>query len=553
MKWSLAPSSRREGDVTGVEAPVTVRAYLLCVFASFGGILFGYDSGYINGVLAMNYFKLEFGDPNSTDTENAYEGHMYATWEKSLVTSILSAGTFFGALFAGSLADWIGRRSTIIAGCIVFSIGVIFQVASTTFGMLVPGRLIAGIGVGFVSAIIILYMSEVAPKAVRGAIVSGYQFAITIGLLLASVVDQGTHSRLDTGSYRIPIAIQWVWALILGTGLFLLPESPRWYVKRDQIDKAAQALSILRGQPADSHYIRDELAELVANYQYELANMRASWIDCFRGGWKPSGNLRRVVLGMAMQMMQQWTGVNFIFYYGTTFFQQVGLSNSFVISMITTAVNVGSTPISFWTVEKFGRRPLLIYGALGMLVCEFIVAIVGTAAPGSDAASTCLIVFVCIYIFFFASTWGPAAWVVIGEVFPLPIRAKGVALSTASNWLWNFVIGYITPYMVDPEEGDLGAKVFFVWGSTCTLCVIFAFFLVPETKGLSLEQVDRMLEETTPIQSSKWVPTTTYADEATLQDVEKITGARHHEDAVTTGAATKTGVAQETAEKPDTV
>lgn len=174
--------------------------------------------------------------------------------------------------------------------------------------------------------------------------------------------------------------------------------------------------------------------------------------------------------------------------------------------MVTTIVNVLSTPISFWTVEKLGRRMLLIYGAIGMLVCEFIIAIVGTVDEGSKAAGTCLIVFTCFYIFFFATTWGPAAWVVIGEIFPLPIRAKGVALSTASNWFWNFVIGYITPYMVDKDKGNLKSKVFFVWGTTCTLCVVFAYFLVPETKGLSLEQVDRMLDETSPRKSAKWQP-----------------------------------------------
>jgi MFS family permease len=130
-----------------------------------------------------------------------------------------------------------------------------------------------------------------------------------------------------------------------------------------------------------------------------------------------------------------------VFYYGTTFFKTVGLKNAFVISMITTAVNVGSTPLSFWTVERFGRRMLLIYGAVGMLVCEFVIAIVGTVDEGSKAASICLIVFTCFYIFFFASTWGPTAWVVIGEIFSLPIRAKGVALSTASNWYVH--LGYI--------------------------------------------------------------------------------------------------------------
>lgn len=199
--------------------------------------------------------------------------------------------------------------------------------------------------------------------------------------------------------------------------------------------------------------------------------------------------------------------------------------------MITTAVNVGSTPISFWTVEKLGRRMLLIYGAIGMLICEFVIAIVGTVAEGSKAASICLIVFTCFYIFFFASTWGPAAWVVIGEIFPLPIRAKGVALSTASNWLWNFVIGFITPYMIDEQYGNLKSKVFFVWGATCTACVVFAYFLVPETKGLSLEQVDRMLEETSPRHSSKWVPRSSLAghgETSSLKSTEKA--ARHEED-----------------------
>lgn len=233
---------------------------------------------------------------------------MYHTWEKSLITSILSCGTFFGALFAGSLADWIGRRNTVVSGCGVFMLGVILQVASTSVGLLVGGRLIAGIGVGFVSAVIILYMSEIAPKAVRGAIVSGYQFAITIGLLLASCVDQGTKDRLDSGSYRIPISIQFAWALILGGGLLMLPESPRYYVKDDKLEQAAHALSRIRGQPVDSEYIQSELAELVANFRHERENMQSGWLDCFKGGWAPSGNLRRVMLGIFLQMFQQLTG-----------------------------------------------------------------------------------------------------------------------------------------------------------------------------------------------------------------------------------------------------
>ncbi|KAI4269396.1 MAG: hypothetical protein LQ337_007305 [Flavoplaca oasis] len=510
-------------DVNRIEAPITWKAYFMVAFAAFGGIYFGYDSGYINGVKGMPYFIHQqtgkpYPPPNPTDEEKA--AFALEAWRDSLITSILSAGTFFGAIIAGDIADFIGRRMTIIVGCAVFMVGVILQTASAGLGLLVAGRLIAGFGVGFVSAIIILYMSECSPRKIRGAVVAGYQFAITIGLLLAACVDYATQNRMDTGSYRIPIAIQMLWALLLGGGIAFLPDSPRYFVKRGKLDKAAKSLSRLRGQPVSSDFVQNELAEIVANHEYELqvvpqGSYWSSWANCFKGSlWKPSSNVRRTILGTSMQMMQQWTGVNFIFYFGTTFFNQLGtIDNPFFISLITTLVNVCSTPISFWTIERFGRRPLLIWGALGMLVCEFLVAIMGTVDGDNPATVRAMIAFICIYIFFFASTWGPGAWVVIGEIFPLPIRSRGVGLSTASNWLWNCIITVITPYLVNEDKAFLQAKVFFLWGALCTACFVYAYLLVPETKGLSLEQVDKMLEETTPRTSSRWVPHTTFAAE----------------------------------------
>merc|ERR1712144_8030 len=273
----------------------------------------------------------------------------------------------------------------------------------------------------------------------------------------------GTKDRTDTGNYRIPIAIQFPWGLILGGGLLLLPDSPRYFVKRGNI-------------------------EIVANEEYERhlipsSGWFSSWMNCFKGGlWSSKSNLRRTILGTSLQMMQQWTGVNFIFYYSTPFLQSTGaIDNTFLISLIFTLVNVCSTPLSFWTVEKFGRRPLLVWGALG------------------------------IFIFFFATTWGPGAWILIGEIFPLPIRSRGVGLSTASNWLWNTIIAVITPYMVGEEHGNLKSSVFFVWGGLCTAAFVYSYLLVPETKGLSLEQVDRMMEESSPRTSAKWVPHETFA------------------------------------------
>ena len=546
-------------DTGRIEAPVTLKAYMMCAFAAFGGILFGYDSGYISGVLGMNYIitlytGLDPNDPRFAKNGPDPKGFALPSWQKSLIVSILSAGTFFGALMAGDIADFTGRRTTIILGAIVFVIGVILQTASSSYGLLVAGRLVAGFGIGFVSAIIILYMSEIAPKKVRGAIVSGYQFCITIGILLASCVDYGTQNYTTTASYRIPIGIQMVWAIILATGLFFLPESPRYFVKRGKIDRAADVLGRLRGQPRDSEFVQTELAEIVANHEYELqvipqGSYFTSWANCFTGSlFVQKSNIRRTILGTSLQMMQQWTGVNFIFYFGTTFFQQLGtISNPFLIGLITTLVNVCSTPISFYTVERLGRRTLLIWGALGMVVCQFIVAIAGTVDGGNPTTVKAEIAFICIYIFFFASTWGPGAWVVIGEIYPLPIRSRGVALSTASNWLWNCVsiaplllhmhpkkkkeknptptnfsfkqiIAVITPYMVDTDQGNLGPKVFFVWGSLCACAFVYSYFLIPETKGLSLEQVDRMMEETTPRNSAKWVPHSTFAAEMGLTD-----------------------------------
>lgn len=195
--------------------------------------------------------------------------------------------------------------------------------------------------------------------------------------------------------------------------------------------------------------------------------------------------------------------------------------------MVFTIINVFSTPVSFYTVEKFGRRTILFWGALGMLICQFLVAIIGvtvgfnhthtdpanpdTTLADNVAAVNAQIAFIAIFIFWFASTWGPGAWIVIGEIFPLPIRSRGVGLSTASNWLWNTIIAVITPYMVGEKRGNMKSSVFFVWGGLCTCAWVYTYFLVPETKGLSLEQVDKMMEETTPRTSAKWKPTTTFA------------------------------------------
>lgn len=481
---------KADDDVSGSKA----RAIFIGLFVAFGGVLFGYDTGTISGVMAMDYVKRTFTSTGS-----------FTASETSLITSILSAGTFVGAISAPLASDTLGRRLGLFISCIIFCVGVVLQTISTTQALLIVGRVVAGLGVGVLSSIVPLYQSEAAPKWIRGAVVSSYQWAITIGLFLASLVNEGTHNRNDSGSYRIPIAIQLLWAFILMVGMVFLPETPRFYVMKGKIPQARTSLCKLRGLRPDDKSIEEELEEIVANFEYEKSFGDTTIWDCF----KPANHqLKRISTGIAIQALQQLTGINFIFYYGTQFFKSSGIENPFIIQVITNVVNVVSTVPGIALVELAGRRRLLFWGAIGMSVSEFIVAIVGTASPNSQAANKTLIAFSCTFIASFAATWGPLAWVVVGEIFPLRVRGKSVAICAGSNWLFNFVIAFITPYLVDEDKANLKSKVFFIWGSCTFLCILFVYLFVYETKGLTLEEIDELYDTVQDARKSRgFVPT----------------------------------------------
>ncbi|EGY13898.1 high-affinity glucose transporter RGT2 [Verticillium dahliae VdLs.17] len=481
----------REVDLSRIEAPSTHKTYVICAFAAFGGICFGYQTAVMSGLLGTPYF-IEF--------------------HKALMTSILACGVLVGALVAGDMADTFGRRKNVILGSLVLCVGNALQMCAEHHVVLfVLGRLIAGLGLGFISAVIVMYISEIAPKRCRGAFIAAYQFCISLGVLLANSAVYSAEGRDDSGAYRIPIGVQFLWAMILGVGLAVLPESPRYLIKKGRISEAKRALARVRGQPLDSECVQDEIAELVASREYELyliprTSYIGSWLLCSKGPIRNgSSPIRRTILGMSIQMMQQLTGINFIFYFGVTFFQQLGsVDNPFLIALIFTLVNVCSTPISFFTIDRFGRRPLLIYGAIGMIVIQFMIACIGITEGRRDQknlfAVRAMIALICMNIFCFAITWGPTAWVVVGESFSLPMRSRGIGISTASNWFWNCVIATCTPFLVggDKGEANLGPKIFFILGSTCCLSLAFAYFLVPEMKDLSLEQIEMMMDESSP-------------------------------------------------------
>jgi sugar porter (SP) family MFS transporter len=302
--------------------------------------------------------------------------------------------------------------------------------------------------------------------------------------------------------------------------MIFLPETPRFLIRSGKMDKAAAALARMRRLTREHPAIVSELGEIKTNLDHENSVSKATYMDCFR-----PPILKRQFTGMALQALQQLTGINFIFYYGTRYFQNSGVSSGFTIAMVTSAINVASTIPGLFAIDKWGRRPLLLFGAIGMCVSQLIVAICGTLSSGQHdngdiyvknrAGQQTAVAFVCIFISFFASTWGPLAWVVTGEIFPLNTRAKSLSMSTATNWLLNWAIAYSTPYLVNYGEGfaNLQSKIFFVWFGACFICIAHVWFFIYETKGLSLEQVDQLYGEVAIARKSTgWKPTETWEE-----------------------------------------
>ncbi|KAL1898586.1 glucose transporter [Sporothrix stenoceras] len=491
---------RRPDNIAGSSA----QAIMVGFFVATGGLLFGYDTGTINGILAMDSFLYQFAVGGSVERTPTSTPPPLPVSQQAIIIGMLSIGTVLGSLLAAPTGDYFGRRKSLIASVGVFVFGAIFQICSTNIPTLLVGRFFAGVGVGTISVLVPLYQSEMAPKWIRGTLVCAYQLFITIGLLAASIVNILTYKINGAAAYRIPMGLQLTWACVLSLGLLVLPETPRYLVKRGQKEAAALSLSRLRRLDITHPALLEELAEMIANHEYELALGPDTYRDAFFG----SPHLgRRTLTGCILQILQQLTGVNFIMYYGTSFFRQAGIGNAFTVSLIISIVNSVSTIPGLFVVESWGRRNLLMIGAAGMGVSQLLIASFATAAP-SDMAQTSmqiLVIFVAIYIFFFAASWGPVAWVVTSEIYPLKVRAKSMSMSTAANWVLNFGIAYGSPFMAGEGKGSaqLGARVFFVWGSFCIVAIFFVYFMVYETSKISLEQIDEMYERVPKAWQSK--------------------------------------------------
>jgi sugar porter (SP) family MFS transporter len=441
----------------------TIRRHVLLGAATtaLGGLLFGYDTGVISG--ALLFIGKDF--------------HGLTSFDKELLTSILLIGAAIGALAAGRIADRVGRRPTVLGTAALFVVGVMLAAFAPSYGVLVAARVVIGFAVGSASMVVPLYIGEVAPPRIRGALVSFNQLAITGGILAAYLVDYGLASRQN---WRLMFGLAAIPAILMFLGMLFQRESPHWLVTQGREDEAREVL----------YRVRDE-----DDIEAEIADVRAlsARQSSFREVLNPA--VRHVmIIGIALAVFQQITGINTIIYYAPTLLSSAGLGNSAALlaNVVNGAVNVLMTIVAIRLLDRTGRRPLLLGGTTGMAVGMIVVAltfVIGGSQLHGGAAYFA-IAGLLIYTGSFAIGLGPVFWLLISEIYPVKIRGQAMSVATMANWAANFVvtISFLTLL------GALGnAGTFFLFFGLTVVALAYFHRQVPETKNRSLEEIERDL------------------------------------------------------------
>ncbi|KAI1262763.1 putative hexose transport-related protein [Xylariaceae sp. FL1019] len=505
---------KRRQAMMGASGPMALvrnfKVFRIALFACIGGVLYGYNQGMFSGLLSMPAFKSHMGtyDPFDDTADQTKKG-----W----LTAILELGAWIGTLMSGFVAETISRKYGILVAVSVFAVGVIVQATAQAGGhdAILAGRFVTGMGVGQLAAIVPIYNSEVAPPEVRGALVALQQLAITFGILVSFWIDYGTNyiggttlGKQKDAAWLVPICLQLFPAAVLFLGMIFMPFSPRWLIHHDRESEARIILANLRGLTVEHELVELEFLEIKAQSQFEKRTVaehfphlrqRTTWntfklqFVAIKSLFQTKAMFKRVIVATVTMFFQQWTGINAILYYAPIIFNKLGLSSNTTSLLATGVVGIvmflSTIPAVLW-IDRVGRKPVLTVGAIGMATCHIIIAVIvaknSTQWEHQRAAGWAAVALVWLFVIHFGYSWGPCGWIIIAEIWPLSSRPYGVTLGASSNWMNNFIVGQVTPDMLN----RIGYGTYILFGLLTFLGAGFVWFFVPETKRLTLEEMD---------------------------------------------------------------
>ncbi len=434
--------------------------YIAAAFAGLGGLLFGYDTGVISG--AQLFFASDFS---------------LSTFALEVMVAAGLAGAAVGALLGGRLADLFGRRTLLIITALIFAAGAILCAAAISAAVLFAGRVIVGLGIGLSSGTVPVYISEVSPPDARGWTVSLFQLSITIGILLAYLVDYA-FANVGQG-WRWMFGLSVVPAAIFALGMIYLPESPRWLVRGGRHDAARAILSRVRATPDVDAELQE--IELSSSQGPEHGN----WRDLLSRSLRPA-----LIVGIGLAIFQQITGINTVIYYAPRIVQSAGISSDSGAILTTAgigAVNVLMTIVSMWLIDRIGRRPLLLAGIAGMIVTLGVLGWAFHFARPGGALAWLAVISIMVYVGSFAISLGPIFWLLIAEIYPLKVRNSTEGVAAAFNWGSNLLVSLTFLTLLDAFGGT---RTFWLYGAFAIASWLFSYYLVPETKGRTLEEIE---------------------------------------------------------------
>jgi sugar porter (SP) family MFS transporter len=434
--------------------------YIAAAFAALGGLLFGYDTGVISG--AELFIKNDF---------------TLSTFALEVIVSGVLAGAATGALAGGRLADKFGRRKLLIATAIIFAAGAILCTVANSANTLIVGRIIVGLGIGLSSGTVPVYISEVSPANARGWQVSLFQLAITVGILLAYVVDYA-FAKIEGWRWMFGLAV--VPAAIFALGMIYLPESPRWLAMKGNRDKAREVLVRIRGT-SDVEAEMDEVESTIGEIK-ESGKISELLAPALRPA---------LIVGIGLAVFQQVTGINTVIYYAPIILQSAGISSASGAILATAGigvVNVIMTIVSMRLIDRVGRKPLLLTGIAGMTISLGVLSLSFHISMQSGALAWAAVISMMTYVASFAISLGPIFWLLISEIYPLKIRSSSEGLAATFNWGSNLVVTLTFLTLVQ----RMGAsQTFLLYALFAVAAWFFSFKFVPETKGRTLEEIER--------------------------------------------------------------